>query len=122
MTHQFFVFNGHADYKPTMKYTIGLGLTTLKNVPMGHPIAILNKGLEEKQHMLEIMRLVLSKLLMDMSINFITVKLISLFTRILARYRTFVQTMVTYGGKQFKIFRCLYEVRMSPSIFSRKCY
>ena len=44
----FFVFNGHADYKPTMKYTIGLGLTTLKNVPMGHPIAILNKGLEKK--------------------------------------------------------------------------
>ena len=54
--------------------------------------------------MLEIMRLVLSKLLMDMSINFITVKLISPFTRILARYRTFVQTMVTWGGKQFKIF------------------
>ena len=25
------------------------------------------------------------------------------------------------GGKQFKIFRCLYEVRMSPSIFNCKC-
>ena len=46
MTLSFFRLNGHADYKPTMKYTIGL--TTLKNVPMGHPIAILNKGLEKK--------------------------------------------------------------------------
>ena len=30
-----------------MKYTIGLGITTFTNIPMQHPIAILNAGVEK---------------------------------------------------------------------------